>query len=146
MEDQIDLYPHWAGVISLPHLTVTQSGIMCSVTMMQPWFTINIRADRSADSITCNRENQFSQWQSEPWEPHWFANHLAVNVISSNPLGNPHWSPVLLSDPVLKKNTLSPCSPLQGRLSRSSLWSEKVLNLDASFSIFCFSPHPSQAV
>lgn len=42
----------------------------------------------------------------------------------------------------LKKTALSLCSPLQGRLSRSSLWSEKVLNLGASFSIFCFSPHP----
>lgn len=42
----------------------------------------------------------------------------------------------------LKKTALSLCSPLQGRLSRSSLWSEKVLNLGASFSIFCFSPDP----
>lgn len=42
----------------------------------------------------------------------------------------------------LKKTAVSLCSPLQGRLSRSSLWSEKVLNLGSSFSIFCFSPHP----
>lgn len=42
----------------------------------------------------------------------------------------------------LEKAALSLCSPLQGRLSRGSLWSEKVLNLGASFSIFCFAPHP----
>lgn len=48
----------------------------------------------------------------------------------------------------LKKNkknnnpALFLCPPLQWRLSRSSLWSEKVLNLHASFSIFSFSPHP----
>lgn len=41
----------------------------------------------------------------------------------------------------LKKTALSLCLPLQGRLSRSSLWSEKVLNLGVSFSIFCFFPH-----
>lgn len=40
-----------------------------------------------------------------------------------------------------KKTALSLCLPLQGRLSRSSLWSEKVLNLGVSFSIFRFFPH-----
>lgn len=28
------------------------------------------------DNITRNQGNQFSQWQWEPWEPHWFTHHL----------------------------------------------------------------------
>lgn len=63
----------------------------------------------SRASITCSKEKKhFLQWQNKPWEPHRSTNHLAVNAISTNSLGSPHWSPVLLSDPVLKK-TLYPC-------------------------------------
>lgn len=72
------------------------------------------KLERSGDRITCSKERGGGegigslQWQSKPWEPHRSTNHLAGNVISSNPLGSHHWSSVLLSDPVLKK-TLYPC-------------------------------------
>lgn len=98
--------PHWVWVNSV-HTSQSQEyapaecgphWAKCTTCKLEP----------SRDRITRSKNSGekgigSSQWQNKPWEPHRSTNHLAGNVISSNPLGSPHWSPVLLSDPVLKK-------------------------------------------
>lgn len=51
-----------------PQQIVHAEGHRTSLTLMSE--------SLNRDNITRNQGNQFSQWQWEPWEPHWFTHHL----------------------------------------------------------------------
>lgn len=106
---------------SLPHTEFVLTALMCDCAGIE--WQLHCSHIRAVELITrqLHKEDQLSQWQSEPWEPHWFTNHLAVNAISTEPRGNPHWSPVLLSDPVPLKNCSIPVFGTSGEVKQKFL-------------------------